>query len=386
VQFSLRALINDGLMTIFFFVVGMEIKRELATGELNTTSKALLPAVAAVGGMALPAALFAAINRHGTGRAGWGIPMATDIAFCIGVLTLLKRRVPRALIVFVTALAIFDDIGGILVIAIFYGESLHFAWLLGAGFVSLLLFAMNRAYVGNGFVYAVLGGVLWYALHSSGVHATISGVILGAAIPARPQRDAREVLAELGAYANALHARDDEELCGAELRMIDEKLEEIEAPLHRFVHTLHPLMAFGIMPLFALANSGVSLRGFGIDSLLAPVTLGAALGLFVGKQLGIFSFTVLAVKLRLAPMPGNASLRKLFGVSVMAGIGFTVALFIAALAYRQTPLLLDQAKLGIVLGSLASGLGGYVLLRMPEPTLTFRSAPKTTPDPRSVRT
>jgi NhaA family Na+:H+ antiporter len=364
-QFTLRHLINDGLMAIFFFVVGMEIKRELVIGELNSIGKASLPAVAAVGGMVLPAAIFLAFNWGGPGRSGWGIPMATDIAFCVGILTLLKSRVPHALIVFVTALAIFDDIGGILVIAFFYGHGLSIPWLIGAGALSLVLFVMNRAYVINGLAYGLVGAGLWYALHHGGIHATIAGVILGLMIPARPQRASREVLRELAEHVSELDRKPaDEELEGAEILAIEEKLEDIQAPVQRFVHLLHPFVAFLIMPVFALANSGVALGGAGLSSLAAPVALGTAAGLFIGKQVGIFGLTLLAVKLRMAPMPGGASRTKVFGVSVIAGIGFTVALFIAALAYPDAPHLLDQAKVGILLGSLAAGVVGFAILRL----------------------
>jgi Na+:H+ antiporter, NhaA family len=376
--FSVRLLINDGLMSVFFFVVGMEIKRELVVGELNSLAKASLPAIAALGGMVLPAGIFLALNWDSPGQHGWGIPMATDIAFCIGLLTLLKDRVPRALVVFVTALAIFDDIGGILVIAFFYGHGLDSDWLLAAGALALLAFALNRAYVTQGLAYAFVGGGLWYSLHHGGIHATIAGVILGFMIPARPPRTARDVLGELAEHVAALNRRPcDDDLGAAEILAIEETLEDLEAPAQRFLHLLHPFVAFLIMPVFALANSGVSLAGAGVSSVVAPVALGTAAGLFVGKQIGIFGLTALAVKARLAPVPGGASLLKLWGVSVLAGIGFTVAIFIATLAYADAPELLAQAKVGILLGSFASGLAGFLLLRMSwgEPVRLARSRP-----------
>lgn len=364
-QFTTREVINDGLMAIFFFVVGMEIKRELVTGELDTIGKASLPAVAAIGGMVVPSGIFLALNWSGEGRAGWGIPMATDIAFCVGILTLLKGRVPTALVVFVTALAIFDDIGGILVIAFFYGHGLEIPWLVGAGVLCLVLLVMNRAFVVSGLAYGLVGVALWYALHHGGIHATIAGVILGLMIPARAQRPPREVLRELSDHVNALNDKArDEELDAAEILAIDEKLEDLQAPVQRFIHQLHPFVAFAIMPVFALANSGVSLAGAGVETLVAPIALGTGAGLFLGKQLGVFAFTLLAVRFGLAPMPGGASVAKLYGVSVISGIGFTVALFIAALAFPDAPHLLDQAKVGILLGSLAAGVVGFVILRL----------------------
>jgi len=367
VHFSFHHLINDGLMAIFFFAVGMEIKRELVVGELRSLSRALLPLVAAVGGMVVPAVIYVVLNRGSPGLVGWAIPMATDIAFCIGCLSLLKSRVPYALVVFVTALAIFDDMGGILVIALFYGSGLHASWLLGALAVTGALLVLNRLQVGNGLAYAVGGVALWYTLHHGGIHATIAGVILGMMIPARASRPAQEVLTELHTHTTHLVREPRGEALGnAELLAIEERLEELEPPLNRFLHLLHPYVAFLIMPLFALANSGVSLAGVGLEALTNNISLGAALGLFFGKQLGIFLFTLLAVRLGLAPMPGGASRGKLYGVAVIAGIGFTVALFIAGLAFPE-PRLLDQAKIGILLGSLASGVVGFLILRFSAP-------------------
>lgn len=318
-RFTFGELVNDGLMTLFFFVVGMEIKRELAIGELDTVPKATLPAIAALGGMVVPAALYLAFNHGGPGQHGFGIPVATDIAFCVGVLTLLKNRVPRALVVFVTALAIFDDIGGIVVIALFYGAGLHGEWLLASAAITSVLFLLNRKDVRHGLAYAIAMAALWYALHASGIHATIAGVIAGLMVPVQP--------------------------------------------LQRFVHLLHPYVAYGVMPIFALVNSGVSLGGAGLTTLATPVAMGTALGLFLGKQLGIFVSTALAVRLGFAPMPGGAKYTSLYGVSIVAGIGFTVALFIATLGFSESPERLAEAKLGILAGSLASGLVGAALLR-----------------------
>ena len=367
VHFTVHHLINDGLMAIFFFVVGMEIKRELVVGELRTPSRALLPLVAALGGMVVPAGIYVALNHGRPGLVGWAIPMATDIAFCIGCLSLLKSRVPHALVVFLTALAIFDDMGGILVIAFFYGSGLHVSWLLGALAVTAGLFVLNRLRVSKGLAYAVGGVALWYTLHHGGIHATIAGVILGMMIPARAARPSQQVLTELHAHTTRLASEPrDEELGDAELLAIEERLEELESPLNRFVHLLHPYVAFLIMPLFALANSGVPLAGVGLEELMNRISLGAALGLFLGKQLGIFLFTLLAVRLGLAPMPGGASRGKLYGVAVVAGIGFTVALFIGGLAFPEQRLL-DYAKIGILLGSLASGVVGFLILRLSAP-------------------
>ena len=310
-------LIDDGLMSLFFFVVGAEIKRELAVGELSSFRKALLPAVGALGGMVAPAAIFAALNRGGPGLRGWAIPMATDIAFSVGVLALLKGRVARGLVVFLTALAIFDDLGGILVIAIFYGHGLHAWWLLAAaGLLGIAVAAGRRGAIGFA-PYLILGVPLWIAVHQSGVHATMAGVALGLAVPARA----------------------------------------------RFVHALQPWVTFLILPLFALGSSGVDLSGVRAADLLQPICLGAGLGLFAGKQVGIFAFTMASVKLGLAAMPGGARPAQLYGVAIVGGIGFTVALFIAGLAFPDAALL-AQARLGILLGSLAAGVIGYGWLRV----------------------
>ncbi len=367
-RFSLLEAVNDGLMTLFFFVVGMEIKRELVLGELRTLPKAMLPAIGAVGGMVVPAAIFLAFNAGGSGAPGWGIPMATDIAFCIGVLTLLKRRVPHALIVFVMALAIFDDIGGILVIALFYGTGVQPGWLLAAAAVTAGAAAMSRAHVRSAVGWTIAGMLLWYMLHHSGIHATIAGVILGLAIPARPRRPLHDVLRELSSYTAALtRTAEDEGRDEVEVHGIEERLEELEAPLTRFVHSLHPWVAFGIMPLFALANSGVRLSALDPSQVSGRIAVGTAVALFLGKQAGIFAFTMGAVRAGIAGLPGGASRTKLLGVSIVAGIGFTVALFIAALAYPSEPGLLDEAKLGILAGSLVSGIVGALLLRWTEP-------------------
>lgn len=331
--FTLIELVNDGLMTVFFFVVGMEMKRELAVGALRTFAQAALPAIAALGGMALPAMIYFLFNRHTPGERGWGIPMATDIAFCIGCLTLLKGRVPQALVVFVTALAIFDDLGGILVIAFFYGHGLDLLWLGAAGGLTLVLFLFNRLEVRRVWPYLLAGCALWACVQRSGIHATLSGVVLGLMIPIRTPMPPRSG-------------------------------PEQKAPLELLMRQLHPWVAFGVMPLFALANAGIDLRGSSWAQLAMPIPLGTAVGLFVGKQAGIFLFTQLAVAIGFAPMPGGASRWQLYGASVLAGIGFTVALFIASLAFPMEPALLAQAKLGILLGSIVSGVTGYLLLRL----------------------
>lgn len=362
--FTVRQLINDGLMTLFFFLVGMEVKRELSAGELRTPARAVLPLIAALGGMVVPGLLYAVINAGSAAQAGWAIPMATDIAFSIGCLSLVGSRVSHGLVVFLTALAIFDDIGGILVIALFYGTGVHGGWLLAAGAVVAVLVALNRFYVRNGIPWLLAGAALWLTMHHGGIHATLAGVVIGLCIPSRPTRPGREVLDDLSVYIRDCTGRaEDESMRGAQLLYIEERLEELEPPLNRFEHLWKGWVAYGIVPLFALANSGIPLAGMGWGDLLSPVPLGIIVGLFVGKQVGILAFTWGAVRLGVSSMPGGGSLAQLHGVAVVAGIGFTVALFVAGLAFGDQPAVLNEAKLGIVVGSLLSALVGYVLLR-----------------------
>ncbi len=362
-QASLRQVVDDGLMTIFFFVVGMEIKRELIEGELRSLRQAALPGIAAAGGVLLPAIIFLAFNRGTPAERGWAIPMATDIAFSIGCVVLLGKRVPRALLVFLTALAIFDDIAGILVIALFYGEGIELGGLGVVVAVALAVFALGRLGVENALVYAMGGVGLWLAFHHAGVHGTLAGVLLGLLVPAVTRRPVREVLGEL-----RTHSAQTLEVAGSldtgDLLYVRDRLREAMPPLQRFEHVLHPWVAFLVMPLFGLANSGVSLAGMPVSALTGPVFLGVAVGLFVGKQLGIFAFTFGAVRLGAAEVPGGAPWGKVYGVAMVAGIGFTVALFIANLAFGAEPELLNEARLGVLVGSLVSGLTGTLLLRV----------------------
>jgi NhaA family Na+:H+ antiporter len=362
--FSVRALLNDALMTLFFFVVGMEIKHELAVGELRSPSQAALPLVAAVGGMAVPAAVYLAWNAGGDGRPGWGIPMATDIAFAIGLLTMLRSRVPHALVVFVTALAIFDDIGGILVIAFFYGSGVSAAWFAPAAAVAVGVAALGRWHVRSGLAWAAAGTGLWWTFHHAGVHPTIAGVLLGLAVPARARVSQRAVLDALSVHAARLaEGLEDERRCAEEVLGIEHAIEAREPLLDRFSAILHPWVAFLVIPAFALVNSGVELGGVAPDRIVGDVAVGTAVALVAGKALGIIGFTAAAVKLGLAPIPGDAGWQRLAGAALVAGIGFTVAIFIAALAFPERPDLLDEAKLGILAGSLAAGVGGALLLR-----------------------
>ncbi len=366
--FSLHHLISDGLMAFFFLLVGLEIKRELVVGELNTLSKAMLPLIAAAGGMVVPAGIYLFFNPSGKEATGWAIPMATDIAFSIGVLTLLKGRITPALVVFLTALAIFDDLGGILVIALFYGTGLHLNWLLGAAAITVLIFLGARFGLRNTWLFWLAGLGLWLTMHYGGIHATIAGVVLGMLVPARSARHPREVLRGLHAHsATLLDQPEDEDLQNEQILQIEDQLEDLEPPLNRLIHGLHAPVAFVIVPLFALANSGVDVRQMSLATLLEPLPLGIALGLFLGKQVGIFAFAWAAIRLKVSPLPGGARWAQLHGVAVVGGIGFTVALFVAGLAFADAPALLEKAKLGILVGSFVAAVVGYLMLRVIKP-------------------
>ncbi len=359
---SLHFVVDDVLMAIFFFVVGMEIKRELVRGELRTPAQALLPAVAAVGGMAVPALVFVAFQRGGEGLRGWAIPMATDIAFSIGCLALLGPRVPHSLKVFLTALAIFDDIGGILVIALFYGTGIQPSGLLWTVVATAAAFGLNRLRVQGLFPYLLVGGALWWAFHEAGLHPTLAGVVLGLLIPAESRHAPGDVMADLQRRVNERVATG-VAVSADEVTWAGQALAEIVSPLDRFEYAIHPLVAYAIMPLFALANSGVDVGGLHPRDFLSPVFLGTVAGLVLGKMVGIFSFTAAAVKAGLARLPSGASWGQLLGVGTVAGIGFTVALFIANLAFGTGHHLLDEARLGILVGSALSGTLGMLLLR-----------------------
>jgi Na+:H+ antiporter, NhaA family len=365
---TLHHWINDGLMAVFFFLVGLEIKREILVGELASRRRAMLPMAAALGGMVVPALLYTAVNAGGPGAAGWGIPMATDIAFALGVLALLGPRVPLALKVFLAALAIVDDIGAVLVIALFYTAELSSQALIWAGALFGLLVVSNAVGVRHPAVYALLGLALWVAFLESGVHATVSGVLLAFTIPARTRIDAGEFLARgrkaLEGFAAAGVTDADVLTSRAHHEAIldlETAAEAAQAPLQKLEDKLHGAVAFGIMPLFALANAGVSLSG-GADVLATPVPLGIVLGLVLGKPLGITLFAWLATRLRLAERSDDMTWGMIHGVGWLGGIGFTMSLFIAGLAFTDGELLVP-AKLGILTASLVAGGVGWRLLR-----------------------
>ena len=321
--------INDGLMAVFFFVVGLELKREFLEGELSNRDQIVLPAFAAVGGMLVPAAIYVYLNwGHPITMNGWAIPAATDIAFALGVLALLGSRVPVTLKLFLMALAILDDVGAIIIIALFYTTELSTLSLTTAGICLFLLIYLNKRGITHLPVYIFIGVIMWASVLKSGVHATLAGVFLAFTIPLR---DAE----------NPQHS-----------------------PLRQLEHELHPSVAYVILPLFAFANAGVPLAGMTINALLEPVSLGIIAGLFIGKQLGVFSFAWLAIKLKLATLPEKVSWTSLYGAAILCGIGFTMSLFIASLAFEhEGQEYIRQVRLGILTASLLAAITGYLLLR-----------------------
>jgi len=323
---SLEFWVNDGLMAIFFLTVGLELKREMQEGQLADLSQVALPTIAAIGGMAVPALIYVAFNwGNSITLTGWAIPSATDIAFSLGVLALLGSRVPLSLKIFLMALAIIDDLGAILIIALFYGHDLHLSYL---AFAAALLVIPSILYHWKGVtslvLYLIIGLLLWFFVLKSGIHATLAGVALAFVIP-------------------------------------NVKDSHGHSPLHRMEHILHPWVAFGILPIFAFANAGVSFEGMQLSILLEPVPLGIVLGLFLGKQLGVFGFTWLSVKLGLAELPNRATWLTIYGVATLCGIGFTMSLFIGSLAFTVDEYM-NQVRLSVLLGSLISAVVGYLIL------------------------
>lgn len=325
----LLAWINDGMMAIFFLFVGLEIKREIVQGELNTVSKATLPAIAAVGGMVVPAFIYLCVNwSDPVALKGWAIPAATDTAFSLAILALLGKRIPVNLKIFLTALAIFDDIGAIIVMAIFYSTSISFMMLFFASLFIFILMLMNYFRVKKLIYYYIVGTLLWLCVLKSGVHATLAGLILALVIPVHHPEN------------------------------------PTKSPLHRLEKKLHPIVAYAILPVFAFANAGVSFSGMSWRHVLEPIPLGIALALFLGKQIGIWGATMCAVKAKIGELPDNMTSLGLYGMSLTAGVGFTMSLFIGTLAFHSVPPFAAYVRLGVIFGSLLSGLAGYWVLRV----------------------
>jgi NhaA family Na+:H+ antiporter len=367
---SVHFWINEGLMTCFFLVVGLEIKRETLVGELASVKQAILPAAGALGGVLVPALIYWYFNKGTASESGWGVPMATDIAFVVGALTMLSSRVPSSLTIFLVSLAIVDDLVAVVIIAVFYSQAISFFYLSMATIVIVALVVMNILGVRNPAPYIVVGIVLWAFVYASGVHATVAGVIIALTIPARSARDthgfADDAKQLIEAFRNQrsrdylIHLREENQMV---IRQLENMFRQIEPPLQRLEYVLHPWVIFGIMPIFALANAGVILNS---DLLANAATsnqsLGIMLGLFVGKQVGIFSATYLAVKLGIAKLPESVTMKHVYGGAVLCGIGFTMSLFIAELSFTQHTELLNEAKVSILAGSLLSGLIGTTIL------------------------
>jgi len=402
--------INDGLMAIFFFVVGLELKREVAIGELSSFRKAILPALAAVGGMIVPMLIFMGLNRGTSAIDGWAIPMATDIAFALGVLALVGKRAPATLAVFLTALAIVDDIGAILIIAIFYTEQINLTLLIFAlGLTALLLL---YAKLGGRWmlIYATVGVITWTAFFFSGIHATIAGVLVAMTIPVKTQIDCRDFsdwMDKLLSWFRQEGAVNGERVPAAAQRAalaeMNLAISHANSPLHRLEHALHPWVAFVIMPIFALANAGIIINNALLNNIAIPLSLGIILGLVVGKPLGILIFTWLGAKFKLGSLPRGATWRHILGAGVLAGMGFTMSIFIAILAFASggghaqimgfkvaSPALYagltademqNLAKLAILIASTTAGILGYLILRTaPESAIAVNKV--TPPDHR----
>ena len=367
---SLLHWINDGLMTYFIFVVGLEIKREILVGELSTPKSALLPVVAALGGMLVPGAIYFAINRGTPTASGWGIPMATDIAFALGAIAVFGRKLPVGLRVFLSAFAIADDLGAVVIIAVFYTKEIVWGYLIICLFFVAGLAIANLLWIRWTLLYALLGLGIWIAVLGSGVHPTVAGFVVAMFIPARGKYDTDRFVKKVKEIMDEF--RCEEQSCGYSILLdrghlnavhaLEMACHEVETPLQRLEHSLHPWIAFVLLPLFAFANAGLSLKGIAFTSIEhQPLTLGITLGLFLGKPVGIYLFSLLAVKTGIAVLPAEVRWPHIIGAGLLGGIGFTMSLFVSGLSFAS-PVLLNFAKLGILLGSILSALTGIAFL------------------------
>jgi len=366
---SLHHWINDGLMSIFFFVIGLELKREIMAGELSRPKDAVLPLFAALGGMVFPALFYFFVNSSGEETAGWGIPMATDIAFALGILYMLGDRVPVSLKIFLTALAIADDLGAVLVIAFFYTSDISMMSLIVGGIFLAVLILANILGVRNILFYGVIGiGGLWLAFLLSGVHATIAGVIVALTIPANVKIQDKKFVIKMNTLTNDFEKSTPNNvtlLTHDQLHIIEKIRFYSKAaltPLQRLEHSMHPLVAFVVMPIFALANAGITFSGSFTDNLVSNVSLGVMLGLILGKFTGIILVSKILIKLKLATLPDGLNWRHMYGVALLAGVGFTMSLFITDLAFVTSDYII-QAKIGIFVALIICGIGGFFILR-----------------------
>ncbi len=367
---SVHHWINDGLMALFFFLVGLELKRELLVGELSNLKAAMLPLVAAIGGMVIPALIYYSFNPTGHTADGWGIPMATDIAFALGVLALLGNRIPAALLSFLVALAIIDDLGAVLVIAVFYTEQLDFSALIGAATILIILASINLGGVRRPLPYMLLGVLLWLFLLKSGVHATLAGVFLAFIIPIRPKYDperflsgANELLKKIGEIYQSEPNIIKNYKMRANIRSLENGIRNVQAPAQILEHHMHIPIAYLVIPIFALANAGVpiELKEL-VNNIFHPVSMGVMGGLVLGKLIGIAGFVWIALKLGICSLPPSMNMKHIIGVSLLGGIGFTMSIFIAELGFAHSPEDLLMAKTGILLASVVAGVAGYLWL------------------------
>ena len=364
--------INDGLMALFFFVVGLELKRELLVGELSNFKAALLPIIAAIGGMVVPALIYIAFNPSGHAFDGWGVPMATDIAFALGVLALLGKRVPTALLGFLVALAIVDDLGAVLVIAVFYTEQLNINAIIAAVAILLLLMSLNLGGIRKPLPYVLLGLILWLAFLKSGIHATLAGILLAFIIPIRPKynperflKRANQLLKEIGeSYRSEPNIVKNYKM-RAKVRALEDGIHRVQAPAQILEHHMHLPTAYLVIPIFSLANAGIPIEWSELgNTLLNPISMGVVGGLVLGKLLGISGFVWLALKTGIGTLPPSLTMKHIIGVSLLGGIGFTMSIFIAELGFAHSPEDLLMAKTGILLASLIAGISGYIWLYM----------------------
>ncbi len=368
VDLSLQHWVNDLIMVLFFFVVGLEIKRELLVGRLSTWRQAVLPVAAGVGGMVVPAGLYLMLNAGGPGARGWGVPMATDIAFSIGILALLGTRVPLSLKVFLTAFAIADDLGAVMVIALFYTETIRIGALVSAALFLILLFAFDRARFRRPWFFFLLAMGVWGSVFASGVHATVAGILVAFVMPVRSRIDPRDFMALTERKLAELRTTD---LCAdsviedkTQLRAVQEihyAAGDVMPPGLALEEHLHPVQAFFVLPLFAFFNAGVAIDGSILETVVNPISLGIILGLFLGKPVGIWIISWIAIRLGWAELPPGVSWVHILGVGMLGGIGFTMSLFVSELAFTDTAAI-DEAKIGILAASLLSAVAGYLLL------------------------
>jgi NhaA family Na+:H+ antiporter len=362
--------INDGLMAIFFFVVGLEIKRELIVGELSTFRKAAFPIAAAIGGMIFPALIYATLNSNPETKAGWGIPMATDIAFSLGILSLLGKRVPISLKVFLLAFAIVDDLGAVLIIALFYSHDLQWSYLLVGISLVLMLAIFNKLRIKAIQIYMLFGWVIWYLFLKSGIHPTIAGVMIAFTIPLKRSINLVTFKNQMQNNLDNFHQYTNDKnritLTNVQMAVIDNMenhIYNVQSPVQRLEHILHRFVTYVVMPVFALTNAGVVLNGLQIGDIFSGVSGIIQISLILGKVLGIFLFSWLSVKIGFAALPDNIQWKHVLSIGLLGGMGFTMSLFISSLAFSSDALL-NNAKIGILAGSLIAGIGGYIMLRL----------------------